>query len=159
MNIYDHGSGLYETVPDELPEQQLGKSYQHEKGRIDNSKPFDLNLIETKESNMNTWDNTDDYYNIFYVDGAEGYELVIRKYEHNFLIYIEHGATGSLIKETSYDSYENMEKDLNCLCVKHHFSLPTEQQLDDVEGPHDDYEICTECHDPDCIEETGGCNE
>jgi hypothetical protein len=108
------------------------------------------------------FDDKDDYCNAFYIDGAEEYEIVIRKFNDSFSAYVEICSTGELTIEKDYDTYSELVKEIEPICINYKLVIPSEEKLKELmeEYPSnfEEFEICTECHDPDCIEETGGCN-
>ena len=116
----------------------------------------DFNFFAAFEIN----DNKDDYYNAFYNENGQECEIVVRAFEDVFLGYIEDCSTGELILEKDFDTYDQMVRELADICIKYNIKFPTEDQLLKIKDNSylsENFEICNECHDHDCIIETGGC--
>ena len=120
----------------------------------------DLGGYSVDDFNMNFFDNKDDYYNAFYNENGQECEIVVRAFEDVFLGYIEDCSTGELILEKDFDTYDQMVRELADICIKYNIKFPTEDQLLKIKDNSylsENFEICNECHDHDCIIETGGC--
>ena len=122
------------------------------------------------------WDSKDDYFNTFFKRDGKTLEIVVRSYEKSYLFYVEDCESGEVISEKEFDEYCDflaavmleLQTDAGLDIpskVQLHFAEFQHAEHDNVEtynensSEHNDYEICTECCDPDCIPETGGCNE
>lgn len=115
------------------------------------------------------WDSKDDYFNSYFTIKKIEYEVVIRSFEKSYSIQIENLKYNNIILEETYESYDELNLSIMTNChITSIDSIPSEaqlyncelqcKQLGDIDEESEDYEICAECHDPDCIEEIGGCN-
>ena len=124
----------------------------------------------TNSTEETCWDSEDDYFNCYFTVRNVEYEVVIRSFEKTYSIQLEELKHNTILLEKTFDSYDDLYESIMLNCpVTILKDVPSEAQLqfaesqwkeygDDKEDTIEDYEICTECYDPDCIKETGGCN-
>ena len=123
------------------------------------------------------WDCIDDYFIAFFNQFNQKFEIVIRKNFDkaisSYSMYVQreyNNGNDPTIVDESYDDYLELHSGIIDMCPDYFSSLdiPSKSQLSfakcqweefgEAEEDKSAYEICTECYDPDCINDTGGCN-